>query len=54
MAHLQWLLVLGAWLLVLSHAVRSRVRRRPHRHWLTAIETLRGWDTAAEREPLLR
>ena len=54
MAHLQYLLVVGAWLLVLTHAVRTRVRRRPHRHWMTAIETLREWDTSSEREPVLR
>ena len=45
MARLQLLVVAVLWLLVAVSAVRARMRRREDRHWLTALETLRQWDT---------
>ena len=54
MARLQLLLVVSAWLFVGISVVRAHIRRRPHRHWMTAFETLRGWDAAGEHEPLPR
>jgi hypothetical protein len=46
MAHLQLLLVAVLWLLVGVSAVRARMRRLEDRHFLTALETLRQWDTS--------
>lgn len=50
MARVQWLVVVSAWLLVGTRVVHARIRHLPHRHWMAAIETLRGWVPAPERE----
>lgn len=42
MARLEVLAVAVAWLLVIAAVVRSRVRLRPHQHWLDGLETLRA------------
>ena len=41
MAHVQLLVVVAAWLLVLAVVVRRRVNLRPHEHWLAGLEAMR-------------
>jgi hypothetical protein len=44
MARLQLLMVVSLWLLLTVRIIRGRLRSRPDRRLLAALETLRGWQ----------